>query len=62
MSFIVTDKIDCLTQTIRYTGQVRWGKSGRLQQMVEIMAWDKHGSPAKFVHEWQDVPTEEDDQ
>lgn len=41
----------------RYTGQVQWSKSGKLQQRIEIT---QHSPFLDIRHEWRDVPTESD--
>lgn len=54
---IVVDPNACVAQSMRYLGQVRWSKSGALQQSVEITTYGHPGGPESVV-EWRDVPTE----
>lgn len=56
---IVVDPSACVAQSMRYLGQVRWLKSGVLQQSVEVTTYGSPGGPESVV-EWRDVPTEGD--
>jgi hypothetical protein len=57
-AFAVADLTGCNTTiTTRFTGALRWGQNGKLQQRVEICEIEGNAI-VNMRLEWRDVPTE----
>lgn len=54
---VTVDHAASVVTSERYTGQVHWSKSGKLQQRIEIT---QHSPFLLISYEWRDVPTEAD--
>lgn len=55
----VADPNACVVQSKRYVGQVRWSKTGELQQKVEVTFHGPVDGPLIGFH-WENVQREQD--